>query len=45
MLEDKWGIDSTWYGDQSSKISLKGTVKKAIVSFTLAEKFPYTDKV
>ena len=45
MKEDKWGIDSTWYGDQSKRISLKGTVKHAIVSFTIAEKIPYTDKV
>ena len=37
MLEDKWNIQNTWSGDWSQLMSLKGTVEKAKVSFTLTE--------
>ena len=45
MKEDKWNIENTWSGDQSQKISLKGTVEHAKVSFTLTTTDAETEKV
>ena len=45
MKEDKWSLENTWSGDKSQKISLKGTVEKAKISFTLTETDAETEKL
>ena len=45
MEDDKWRLENTWSGDQSQKMSLKGTIENAKISFILTETDVKTEKV